>query len=163
MASSPMMKVRVTQPCPTLRDPVDYSVHEILQARILIFPTQGSNPDLHRRQILQQLSHKGSPRILKWVACPFSRASSRSRNRTGVSYTAGEFFTNWAMNLWIFHAYGEPLASAVGNSTHYRSQAKPEQQSTAKFKPEGDHDFIFFFFILNCTRLLKSPVLESAL
>ena len=34
-----------------------------------IFPTQGSNPDLpHYRQILYQLSHKGSPRILEWVA-----------------------------------------------------------------------------------------------
>jgi len=30
-----------------------------------IFPTQRSNPDLpHCRQILDQLSHKGSPRIL---------------------------------------------------------------------------------------------------
>ena len=34
-----------------------------------IFPTQGSNPGLPNcRQILYQLSHKGSPRILKWVA-----------------------------------------------------------------------------------------------
>ena len=39
-----------------------------------IFPTQGSNPGLpHCRQILYQLSHKGSPRILEWVASPFSR------------------------------------------------------------------------------------------
>ena len=39
-----------------------------------IFPTQGSNPGLlHCRQILYQLSHKGSPRILEWVAYPFSR------------------------------------------------------------------------------------------
>ena len=36
--------------------------------------TQGSNPGLlHCRQILYQLSHKGSPRILEWVAYPFSR------------------------------------------------------------------------------------------
>ena len=34
-----------------------------------LFPTQGSNPGLpHCRQILYQLSHKGSPRILKWIA-----------------------------------------------------------------------------------------------
>ena len=34
-----------------------------------IFPTQGSNPGLlHCRWILYQLSHKGSPRILEWVA-----------------------------------------------------------------------------------------------
>ena len=39
-----------------------------------IFPTQGSNPGLpYCRQILYQLSHKGSPRILEWVTCPFSR------------------------------------------------------------------------------------------
>ena len=32
-----------------------------------IFPTQGSNPGLlHCRQILYQLSHKGTPRKLKW-------------------------------------------------------------------------------------------------
>ena len=38
-----------------------------------IFPTQGWNPGLpHCRQILYQLSHKGSPRILEWVAYPFS-------------------------------------------------------------------------------------------
>ena len=37
-----------------------------------IFPTQGSNPGLlHCRRILYQLSHKGSPRILEWVAYPF--------------------------------------------------------------------------------------------
>ena len=39
-----------------------------------IFPTQGSNPGLlHWRQIHYQLSHQGSPRILEWVAYPFSR------------------------------------------------------------------------------------------
>ena len=50
-----------------------------------IFPTRGLNPDLlHCVQILYQLSHKGSPRILEWVAYPFSSGSSRPRNRTGV-------------------------------------------------------------------------------
>ena len=63
-----------------------------------IFQTQGSNPGLlHCRWILYQLSHKGSPRILEWVAYHFSRESSRPRNRTGVSCFAGRFFTNWAM------------------------------------------------------------------
>ena len=42
-----------------------------------IFPTQGSNPGLrHCRQIICQLSHKGSPRTLEWVAYPFSNKSS---------------------------------------------------------------------------------------
>ena len=37
-----------------------------------IFPTEGSNPGLpHCRQILYQLSPKGSPGILEWVAYPF--------------------------------------------------------------------------------------------
>ena len=42
-----------------------------------IFLTQESNPGLpHYRQILYQLSHKGSPRILEWAAYPFSSRSS---------------------------------------------------------------------------------------
>ena len=107
--------VDITQSCPTLCNPMDYTVHGILQARILewvalpspgyfpypgieprsltlqadslpaeppgkpnntgvgchgllqrIFPTQGSNPGLsHCRQILYQLSHEASPRILE--------------------------------------------------------------------------------------------------
>ena len=61
------------------------------------FSTQGSNPGLlHCRQILNQLSHKGSSRILDWVAYPFSRGSSRPRNQTGVSCIAGGFITNRA-------------------------------------------------------------------
>ena len=47
--------------------------HALLQG---IFPTQGSNPGLpHCRWILYRLSHQGSPRILEWVAYPFSRGS----------------------------------------------------------------------------------------
>ena len=62
-----------------------------------IFPNQGLNPGLpHCRQILYQLSHQGSPRILEWVAYPFSRGSSRPRNWTRVSCIAGRFFTSWA-------------------------------------------------------------------
>ena len=92
-------KVKVAQPCPTLCDPMDYIVQGILQARILqgIFPTQGSNPGLpHCRQILYQLSHKRSPRILECVAYRFSSGSSQNRNRTGVSCVAGGFYTHWA-------------------------------------------------------------------
>ena len=64
--------MKVTQSCPTLCDPMDYTVHGFLQARALewvAFPysrgssqTQGLNPGLpHGRQILYHLSHKGSP------------------------------------------------------------------------------------------------------
>ena len=62
-----------------------------------IFATLGSNLGLlHCRLILYQLSHKGSSRILEWVAYPVFSGSSRPRNRTGVSCSAGGFFTNWA-------------------------------------------------------------------
>ena len=82
-----LLKVKGAQLCPTLCDPMDYTVHGTLQARTLelgslsflqgIFPTQGLNSGLpHCRQILYQLSHKGSPKILEWVAYPFSRGSS---------------------------------------------------------------------------------------
>ena len=94
--------------------PMDYrlpgsSVQGILQARILefaspwdlpkpgIFPTQGSNPGLpHCRWILYHLSHQGSPRILEWVAYPFSTGSSWPGNQTRVSCIASGFFTSWA-------------------------------------------------------------------
>ena len=79
----------VAQSYPTLCDLTDYSppgssvcgdfpgkntrvgCHALLQ---WIFPTQGLNPGLpHCRQILYHLSHQGSPRMLEWVAYPFSR------------------------------------------------------------------------------------------
>ena len=60
-------EVKVTQSCPTLQ-PLDYTVHGILQAR-----------------------------TLEWVAFPFSRESSQPRNWTGISCIAGGFFTNWAI------------------------------------------------------------------
>ena len=63
-----------------------------------IFPTQGLNPSLpHCGWILYQLSHKGSPGILEWVAYPFSSRSSQPRNWTGVSCISGRFITNWAI------------------------------------------------------------------
>ena len=63
-----------------------------------IFPIQGSNPDLpHCRWIFYQVSHKGSARILEWVAYPFSSRSSWPRSRTRVSCIKGRFFTNWAI------------------------------------------------------------------
>ena len=78
---------------------MDCTVHGILHARLLewvAFPfSRDMNPGLpHCRQILYQLSHKGSSRILEWVAYPFSSGSSQPRKRTGVSCTAGGFFTN---------------------------------------------------------------------
>ena len=58
------MRVKVVQLCPTLCDPMDYTVHRILQAR-----------------------------ILQWVAMPFSRGSLPASDQTQVSHIAGRFFT----------------------------------------------------------------------
>ena len=69
--------------------------HSLLQG---ICPTQGSNPGLpHCRQMLYHLSHRGSPRILEWVAFLFSIESSQPRDWTRVFCIAGGFFTNWAI------------------------------------------------------------------
>ena len=81
------VKVKVAQSCPTLCNPYGlYSPRNspgqntgvgspsLLQE---IFPTQGPNPGLPQyRRIFYQLSHKGSPRILQWVAYPLSRGFS---------------------------------------------------------------------------------------
>ena len=105
-------KVKVAQLCPTLRPHGLYSPWDspgqnagvgslsLLQGT---FPTQGSNPGLpHCRQILYQLSHKGSPRTLEWVAYPFSSRSSQPRNWTRVSRIASRFFTDWPIReAWL--------------------------------------------------------------
>ena len=41
-------------------------------------------------------AHRLLARILEWVAFPFSRGSSQSRDRTQVSRIAGRHFTIWA-------------------------------------------------------------------
>ena len=104
------VKMLVAQSCLILCDPMDCSppgssvhvdfpgkntgvgCHAFLQG---IFPIQGSDPGFpHSRQILYCLSHHGSPRILEWVAYPFSRGTSQPRNQTGVSCIAGRFFSS---------------------------------------------------------------------
>ena len=42
-------------------------------------------------EFFYQLSHQGSPRILEWVAYPFSRGTSWPRNQTGVSCIASGY------------------------------------------------------------------------
>ena len=63
-------KVKAAQSCSTLCGPMNCTVHGILPAR-----------------------------ILEWVAFPFSRRSSQSRDRSQVSRIAGGFFTNWALRF----------------------------------------------------------------
>ena len=63
-----------------------------------IFPSQGLILGVPLcGWILYQLNHKESPRILEWVAYPFSRRYSQARNPPGVSCIAGKFLTNWAI------------------------------------------------------------------
>ena len=71
--------LKVTQLCPTLCNPMDYTIHGILQAR-----------------------------ILEWVAFPFSRGSSQPRNGNRVSCIAGGWcvwsiqLTNWIISFSAF-------------------------------------------------------------
>ena len=64
-------------------------------------PNPGTKPRSPTLQVgsLPADCHQGSPRILEWVAYPFSRGSSQPRNQTRVSCIAGRFFTNWAMRV----------------------------------------------------------------
>ena len=90
--------------------------HSLLQG---IFLTQGLNPGLpHCRQILYQLSHQGSPRILEWVAYFFFSGSSRLRNRTEVSCIAGGFFISWATREAPFNCFSSVQFSPVAQSCH---------------------------------------------
>ena len=61
------VKVKVAQSCLTPCHPIDYTVHGILQAR-----------------------------ILEWLAVPFSRESFQPRDQIQVSHIAGRFFISWA-------------------------------------------------------------------
>ena len=45
-------------------------------------------------------------RMLEWIAVPFSRGSSRPRDRTQVSCIAGRFFTIWATREAWFGSLG---------------------------------------------------------
>ena len=115
----------------TLCDPIDYTVHEVLQDRILewvAFPVSRgpsqlrdwTQVSLYCRQILYQMSHKGSPRILAWVAYHFSSRSSQPRNQTRVSCIAGGFLIHWAVReastlLW-WQANTVPLSECFINS-----------------------------------------------
>ena len=51
--------------------------------------------------ILYCLSQQRTPRILEWVAYPFSRGFSWPRNRTRIFYISGRFFTSWATRACV--------------------------------------------------------------
>ena len=100
--------------------PLDHTVHEILQGRILAWvafpfsrassqPRDQTQVSHNCRWILYQLSHKGSPRIMEWVTYPFSSGSSQPRNWTRVSCTAGRFFTSWAIRKALMGGFNPIL------------------------------------------------------
>ena len=62
-----IMSVKLVQSCPTLCDPMGYTVHGFLHAR-----------------------------ILEWVAVSFPRGSSQPKDRTQVSSIVGGFLTSLA-------------------------------------------------------------------
>ena len=116
--------VQVAQSCLTLYNPLQlYSPWNFSPGQntgvgscslLQIFPTQRSNPGLlHCRRLLYQLNHKGSPRILEYVAYPFCSGSSWLRNRIGVSCIAGGFFTSWATK----EAHGEAKIQTLSRSS----------------------------------------------
>ena len=87
------MKVKVTQSCLTLRDPI-----------------HSSPPGSSRHGILQA-------RILEGVAIPFSRGSSWPRDQTHVPCIASRFFTVWATK-WICTL----ILSSAGGQVHQQKQ-----------------------------------------
>ena len=76
--------MKVAQSCPTLCNPMNYSVHGISQAR-----------------------------ILEWVVFLFSRESSQPRDQTQVSHIAGRFFTSWATREVSKQWSGQPIPSSA--------------------------------------------------
>ena len=112
------VKVKLAQLCPTLCDPMDYIIHglynspgkntgvgslSLLQG---IFPTQGLIPGLpHYKRIICQLNHKGSQRILKWVAYPFFSRPSQPRNWTGDLCLPTNYWKLYSWNLCLLTDY----------------------------------------------------------
>ena len=106
--------VKVAQPCPTLWDPMDYTVHGILQAIRLewvafprgkgkipflqgIFPTQGSSPSLPRcRRSLYQLSPQVSIMSIK--------LAGQMQKSKKISSTNSQLFLRPRRQFLIFSA-----------------------------------------------------------
>ena len=93
-------KVTVAQSRLTLCDPVDYTVHGILQAR-----------------------------ILEWVVLPFSRGSYQPRDQTQVSRIAGRFFTSYATREAQENWSGQPIPSPADLSNSVIEPASPALQA----------------------------------
>ena len=104
--------MKVSQSCLTLCDPMNYTIHGILQARILewvtssffqqIFPTQELNWGLlHCRWILYQLSYQGSPPETLRVLCYHSRLLLPFCYKVMCTYLSIECLLSFILS-WLF-------------------------------------------------------------
>ena len=110
------VKVKVTQLCPTLCNPMDYTVYGILQARILEwvalpFSRGSSQPRVEPRSPALQVDSlpvepQGKPKntgagslsLLQWIF-------PTQELNLGSICIAGGFFTNWAMRVLLKYSW----------------------------------------------------------
>ena len=115
------VKMKVTQLCLTLCDPMDYTVCGILQARIVgwvAYPF--SRGSFRARNQIRVSCIAGRcftvSLLLEWVAYPFSKEACWPRNLTKISCIVGRFFTNWAISL--VYLYCKYLSFALLTPAH---------------------------------------------
>ena len=85
-------------------DPMDYTVHGILQAR-----------------------------ILEWVAFPLSRGFSQPRDRTQLSHIAGGFFTSWATREAWYPWVDCLISLSSSNENHNKVLSHPRDAMNIKY------------------------------
>ena len=107
----------VAQLCPTLSDPMDYSlpgssVHGIFQAR-----------------------------VLEWAAISFSRGSSQPRDQTWVSFIAGRHFTIWA--TWEAKGAGGDTGKEQRWGDEWQREEKVGKGEKSVERPEKVEEEIF--------------------
>ena len=112
------VKVKVTQSCPTLCDPMDYIVHGIFQAR-----------------------------ILEWVVFSLLRGSSQPRDLTQVSHIAGRFFYSWGTREAKEYWSGLPIPSPEDLPHPGIEPGSPALQVDS-LPTELSGKPVFFFFFL---------------
>ena len=163
-------EVKVSRSCLTLCD-IDYTVHGILQARILEWVAFPFSRESSQPRDWTQVSHtagrfftswatRESPRRLEWVAYPFSSGFSRPRNQTGVSCIAGRFFTNWAIR--------EDAAAAAKSLQSCPTLVRPHRrQPNRLLRPwdsPGKNTGVGCHFLLQCMKVKsESEVTQSCL